>query len=272
MRSILLHVHGDDCMEARLQTALELARQFDAHLTCLQVAAFELGVPGDFFGAMAAQLAVEYEGQAPRLRKAFEKRLRTEDVRWSWIQSQGSATVMLTRLAPLHDMLVLGSHNLTDPSDQPSALASELIFTVRAPMLIVPPGWKSFPLDSPAIIAWTNSPEAAHALRAAMPILRRASQVHILTVKEEKKPVTFDMLATDAVRYLAHHGIKADVVQLPRAKRQAVAEPLLDAAIARKGGYLVMGAYGHSRFRERVLGGVTRDILADPQLPLLLSH
>ena len=272
MRSILLHVHEDDCMESRLQAALDLARQFDAYLTCLQVAPFELGVPGDFYGAMVTQLAVEYEEQAPRLRKAYEDRLEAEDVRWHWVQSKGTATTSLTRHAPLNDILVLGGQNPVGMPDRPSGLVMELIFTVRAPILVVPAELKSFSLDGPAIVAWNGAPEAAHALRAAMPMLLRASKVHILTVKEEKTTGSFEMPPTGAARYLAHYGIEAEIVELPRSTRQSAAEPLLDAAIARKGAYLVMGAYGHSRFRERVFGGVTRDMLSDPKIPLLLSH
>lgn len=259
-------------MEARLQAALDLARQFDAFLTCLQVAPYELGVPGDFYGTMAAQLAVEYEEQAPRVRKAFEDRLKGEDVRWTWVQNNGSATTLLARQAPLNDILVLGGHNPVGKTDRPSELAMELIFTVRAPILVMPTKWKSLPLDGPAIVAWNGAPEAAHALRAAMPMLLRATKVHILTVKEDQKTGSFDMPPTGAAKYLAHYGIEAEIVELPRAVGHTVAEPLLDAAIARKGAYFVMGAYGHSRFRERVLGGVTRDMLTDPQIPLLLSH
>ncbi len=272
MRSILLHVHEDDCMEARLQAALDLARQFDAYLTCLQVAPYELGVPGDFYGARAAQLMVDYDEQAPRVRASLEQRLKGENVRWTWIQSKQSATDMLARHAPLSDIVILGGHNPVGKPDRPSELAMELIFTVRAPILVVPAAWKKFPLDGPAVIAWNSSPEAAHSLRAAMPMLLRASEVHILTVKEENKAGPFDMPSTDAAKYLAHYGIEAEIVELPRAIRQSVTELLLDAVMARKGAYLVMGAYGHSRFRERVLGGVTRDMLTGPRIPLLLSH
>lgn len=272
MRTILLHVHEDDCMEARLQAALDLARQFDAYLTCLQVAPYELGVPGDFYGTISAQLAVEYEEQAPRIRAAFEQRLKSEDVRWSWVPSKKSATDMLSRHAPLNDIVVLGGHNPVGKTNRPSELVMELIFTIRAPILLVPAAWKKFPINEPAAIAWNGSAEAAHALRATMPMLLRASEVHILTVEEEHKTGTYNMPSTGAAKYLAHYGIEAEIVELPRAVRQSVAEPLLDAAVARKAAYFVMGAYGHSRFRERVLGGMTRDMLTDPQIPLLLSH
>lgn len=272
MRSILLHVHEDDCMEARLQSALDLARQFDAKLTCVQVAPYELGVPGDFYGTMAAQLAVEYEQQAGAVRNRFEQRIADEDVRWKWYQSMGSATTVLSQYAPTRDLLVLGAHNPLGKANRPSELVMELIFSVRAPILVVPAGWKNFIFDGPAMVAWNGSAESAHALRAATPLLSRASEVFILTVSEDQKADRFDMPSSNAAHYLADYGIEAEIVELPRAVKQSVAQPLLDATAARKGGFLVMGAYGHSRFRERVLGGVTRDMLTDPKIPLLLSH
>lgn len=272
MRSILLHVHEDGCMEARLQAALDLARQFDARLTCVQVAPFEFSIPGDFYGTKAAQLQFEYEQKADEVRRKFEKRIVGEDVRWKWSASLDSASKILTRIAPTRDLLILGGHNPEGKADRPSDLAMEMIFTVRAPILVVPAEWKTFLFDQPAMVAWNGSPEGAHALRAAMPFLLRASRVHVLTVQEESKPDKFDMPYADAVNYLADYGIKAEVIELNRSVEHSIAETLVDAVIARKGSYLVMGAYGHSRFRERILGGVTREMLSDPKIPLLLSH
>lgn len=272
MRSILLHVHEDDCMEARLQAALDLARQLDARLTCVQVAPYELGVPGDFFGAMAAQLVADYEDKAAAARKRFEQRIADEDVRWKWIQSLDSATKIITRHAPTRDLVILGAQDSEGKAGQPSRLVMELTFSVRAPILVMPSNSKNFLLEGPAMVAWNGSAESAHAMRAAIPLLSRASEVFILTVAEEEKTGRFEMPSTGAASYLADYDIEAEIVELPRAVRQSVAEPLLDAALARKGVFLVMGAYGHSRFRERMLGGVTRDMLTDPKIPLVLSH
>lgn len=272
MRSILLHVHEDDCMEARLQVALDLARQLDARLTCVQVAPYEFNIPGDFYGSRAAQLQFEYEQKAGIVRQKFEKRIAVEDVRWKWSASLDSASKILTRIAPTRDLLILGAHNPEGKAERPSDLAMELIFTVRAPILIVPAKWKNFLFEQPAMVAWNGSPEGAHALRAAMPFLSHASQVHVLTVQEISNPGKFEMPYANAVNYLADYGIKAEVVELYRSVGHSVAETLVDAVAARKGSYLVMGAYGHSRFRERMLGGVTRDMLSDPEIPLLLSH
>ncbi len=272
MRSILLHIHDDDCLEARLQVALDLARQYDGHLTCLQAVPFEFGVPGDIYGTMAAQVAAEYRKIAKELRDRLEAQLAGEDVIWEWVDCNGSAAIQLPRYAPINDLLVLGAHNPVGKYKRPAMLVSELVSQIRAPILVVPPKTNSFALDVPAMVAWNGSSEGAHALRAAMPMLSRATRVHILTVEEKRDADRYDLPSTGAAKYLARHGIEAEIVDLPHEAPASIAEILVDAAKIRKGGYVVMGAYGHSRFRESVLGGVTREMLSDPELPLLLSH
>ena len=103
-------------------------------------------------------------------------------------------------------------------------------------------------------------------------MLSRASQVQLLTVREQQDAERPDLLPTDAAKYLARHGIEAEIVELASDGKLSTAEILSQAAEIRKAAYLVMGAYGHSRFRERILGGVTRDMLTNPKTPLLLSH
>ena len=272
MRSILLYVHDDDCFEARLQVSLDLCRQFDGHLTCLQATPYDIGIAGDFYYPVAAQVANDLHNEAKEFRERIEPRLASEDVRWDWIYADGLASSQIPRHAPMNDLLVVGSHNPTGDTHNPSKLVSELVSQVRSPMLVVPASTKSLPLDGPAVVAWNGSPEGAHALRSAMPMLTRASQVHILTVSEQKDTERFDIPSTGAAKYLAQYEIEAEIIELPFNVKSSIAETLSEAAKIRDAAYLVMGAYGHSRFRERILGGVTRDMLRDPVLPLLVSH
>lgn len=272
MRSILLHVDDDDCMEARLQIALDLARQFDAHLTCLQAVAYEFGVAGDLYGTMAAQMAAIFRENADKVQEALEKRLSAEDVRWEWLRSEGRAADQIARLAPLNDLVIVGAHNQAGRTDFPSILASDLAMEVRVPILIAPADVAGLKVDRPAMIAWNGSEQSARALRAALPMLARASEVHLLWVEETKEKGPSDLPPTDAAIYLARHGIEAIIDELYIDKGLSVADILQNASAVRNAAYLVMGAYGRSRLRERILGGVTRDMLTDPKLPLLVTH
>ncbi|MXO57254.1 universal stress protein [Pontixanthobacter gangjinensis] len=272
MRRILLHIYDDECFEARLQVALDISRRFSGHLTCIQAVPYDYGVPNDFYGTMAAQMIVDYERIAKKAKEQIEARLAKEDVPWNWIKGRGSAALAIAHYAPLHDLVVVGALNPDGKATSPSRLVSELLERVRAPILVVPKSLRSFDLDGPAAVAWNNSAESAHALRAAMPVLKLASSVHVLTIREKKEAGRFDLPSTKASEYLADDGIKSELTELPEDESASIAEILLEAAQARQAGYIVMGAYGHSRFRERVLGGVTHDMLKDPAIPLLLSH
>jgi len=274
MRSILLHIHEDDCLEARFQAALDLARQFDGHITCLQAIPYEFGVPGDFYGTAAAQMAMELRKEARRLRDTYEARLGKEDVRWEWYDSDGSAARLIRQHAPLSDLTILGSRNPVGAADNPSRLVTDLVGELRAPMMVVPAGMKAFSAEAPAMIAWNGSTESAHALCGAMPMLRRAKQVHILIVQEAKDEQRSAFPSLAAAEYLSRYDIEAEIIEIPhdRDDKVSIANKLLNASEMRGGGYLVMGGYGHSRIRERVLGGVTRDLLKDPAIPLIIAH
>ena len=272
MRSILLYVHEDDCLEGRLQVALDLCRQNDGHLTCIQAIPYDLSVAGDFYYPVAAEVVSQLHQEAKELRDKLEQRLADEDVPWDWIYADGLASRQISRHAPLSDLLVLGSVNPAGSAEHPSKLVSEMVSQIRAPILVIPAMIKSLSLNSPAVVAWNGSPEGAHALRAAMPMLSRASEVYIVTVSEPEDAERFDLPPTGALKYLARHGVEAEITELPHETGGSIARTLLKAAESREAAYLVMGAYGRSRFREWVLGGVTHEMLSDPQVPLLLSH
>lgn len=276
MKSILLHVYDDDCFEARFQVALDLARQCKGRITCAQAVPYDLGMPSDFYGMMSAEMIVEYDKIAEDAKKAIEERLSHEDVQWEWKRSRGSAAALIGSCAPIHDVVIVGSHDPLKLPKSPSRFVGELIERVRAPIIVVPSDVRSFDLEVPAIVAWNSSAESAHALRAAMPLLSRAKEVHVLSVDEKKRAKKhaphFELPSLRAAEYLAEHGVKSEITELPKTKGRSIADTLVAAAKAREGGYIVMGAYGHSRFREQILGGVTRDMLRGLKLPLVLAH
>lgn len=275
MRSILLHVYEDNCFEARLQVALDIARQSNGRITCAQAAPYDFGMPTDFYGAMSAEMMVEYNKTSKKFRADVENELSNEGVPWSWASSSGSAMNLIACHAPINDIVIVGARDPLQLKGSPSRFVSELLERVRAPILVIPENVKSFDVEGPVAVAWNGAPESAHALRAALPLVSRSSSVHILTVEEKKKGKRedkFDLPSMQASEYLAQHHVTSELTELPRKKGDSIAETLVKASLIREAGYLVMGAYGHSRFRERILGGVTRDMLRDPQLPLFLAH
>ncbi len=140
------------------------------------------------------------------------------------------------------------------------------LFDAGRPVLGVPASMPPQVADMPAVVAWNGSSEAARALTAAIPLLRAASSVSVLHAGE---PDTMAALGP-VVEYLSHHGVKSEGIELG-----AHGNPteLIATKIAELGArLLVMGAYSHSRLRESVLGGVTREMLAGPPVALLMAH
>jgi len=272
MKSILLHIGGDACMEARLQVALDLARAFDAHITCLQAINYEVFAPGDFYGSAMAAALPRIKEAAAELRATIEADLANEDVSWDWYAVSGQAEVKLLEQSALHDLILIGPNDSgEDGSRQPSNMAGTLALRAPVAVMVVPGHLKGHDVSAPALVAWNGSAESCVALRRAVPLLRKASAVYLVSVEEDTKNRRHDFPATSGARYLSRHGIEAEIVEIPRGQAK-ISDVLFSAAQMRKCGVVVMGAYGHSRLAEMLLGGVTRRSLCDPQLPIFMTH
>lgn len=271
MRSILLHIHDDRCLEARLQVAIDLARCFNAHLTCLQVKPFVFSVPGDFYGSLIAEMLPVMNEHAEKLGSRLKNRLAQEDVAWEWIHEQGIAHDYLLRHSQLSDLTVVGACDPETGAQGPSHMAAELAIRSRTPVLIVPEMVRSFDVAGPAVVAWNGSREAAHSLKAALPLLARSQSVTLLTVEEGGEEAQDLLPPLEGAEYLSRHGINCKLTQLP-IQDSSVARAIVGAAQSRKASYLVMGAYGRSRLAEAIFGGVTRDLLSAPPLPIITCN
>jgi nucleotide-binding universal stress UspA family protein len=271
MRSILLHANEDEGFEARLQVALDLSREFGAHLTAAYTVSFEPVVTGDFYASAVAPTLPLAREQAELAQGRMEKRLGREDVGWDWETLIGRPEDVLLERATLADMVILGTSGSMGEGT-PSDLVALLAIEGRTPVLAVPEEYRFFDASASVVIAWNGSPQAANALRSARPLLARAGAVYLVIIEEEgRKPANFDLSPSAAAQYLSRSGVGAEIVSIP-CDRNRVADTLVEAAQTREASCLVLGAYGHSRLRQRLFGGVTRTILSDVRLPLLLAH
>jgi nucleotide-binding universal stress UspA family protein len=270
MKSVLLYANDDAGLDARLQAALDAVRLFDGHLTCLQVTPFDAFIMGDPFGGVYALPTVlnEIREAEDEHRAKLEERLTREGIAWDWLRYDGSPAQYIVERSRLSDLIVLTLPARAGQVDEvPSGVLGDVAIHARAPLLAVPQDSRGCDLSGSAFLAWNGSLEASHALRLALPILRRASAIHIVTVSDDD----VDFPATDACEYLARHGLRTELHDWKREGR-STADTLLDAAALLKANYILMGAYGHSRIREAVLGGVTRAMLRRSPVPLLLGH
>lgn len=269
MKSILLHIDHDRAMSARLQVALDIARATNGHITCLQAVSYEVFAPGDFYGSAIAAAMPVIKENADKLRATIEKELEHEGVPWDWSFVYGLAQHRLLEASPLADIVIVGPADLGERG--PSALVGELVLKAPVPVLVVPEDAKSFDISAPMMVAWNGSSEACVALRSAVPLLTCSCKVTLVSVAEASDKARFDFPPIEGAKYLSRHGIECEIVEIPRGEAK-IADTLFSAAQMRECGLMVMGAYGQSRLAEWLLGGVTRQMLSKPEMPILLAH
>ncbi len=271
VKSLLLHIQDDEGLEARLQVALAIVRASSGHLSCLQVTPANAFVGFETFGAGygMADLIKQLEDQEAALRARIEARLEHEDVAWSYDRKTAIPGAALVDAGALADLIVAGRfHHSQSAGYLPASILEEVLQSSRTPLLICSKDQKSFDPLGPAVIAWNGSFEAANALRAALPLLRQASAVHIVTVDDDKQ---YDFAPLGASEYLARHNVGSELIREARGTL-AVADRIVATAQGLGASYMVMGAYGHSRAREFLFGGVTRSLLKDCPLALVVAR
>jgi len=260
MRSIVVNADRRPGMETRLQTALAIARANNGHVTLLvdtPIARYISMDPmgGSYVASDALKQAMaDDDANAARL----EEQLIREDVPFDVVRSEAEPLEALATTARLADLVVLS---------RSGGFAGELALLSRTPVLALADGRALAAPLGRACIAWDGGDEAALALRQSVRLLAGCEAIKVITVAE--KPGGFPV--TDALRYLSRHGINAELEELPR---RGSTEETIDVAVKSfNADLLVMGAYGHSRVREYLFGGMTRYFLENAQAPaLLLAH
>ena len=176
---------------------------------------------------------------------------------------------IVTEYARLRDLTLIP---IGEPAGFQQYIAECVIFGSGRPVVIIPEapnGTAEIRLDTVGI-AWDFSRPAARAVADALPLLQRAKTVYVVTITNEKA-IEARQSGSELARHLAYHGVEV-VLEEEDAARRSVGLALESYARARKLDVLVMGAYGHSRIRDFVLGGATKSIVSRPPLPVLLSH
>jgi nucleotide-binding universal stress UspA family protein len=278
IKTILLHIIDDEFHDQRIDTALALARAHSAHLSCLHVTPIEAYVAFDSFGGVFVMNDVirKLDERDYELRKKVEERLGNEDVSWDYEQVTGDVASMIIRRAALADLLVTTREPPGKDFVGPTVgFLGDLLHRSRTPLIIPGSDGGAFDPAGKALIAWNGSFEAANAVRASLGLLRLASDVRILQVREEK-PQEKEFPLTKVLEYLSRQGVHAELVSEPSPTgdvgHDVVAGMILAQARGAGAAYIVMGGYSHARIGEFVFGGVTRTLLKDCSVPLVVAH
>jgi nucleotide-binding universal stress UspA family protein len=186
-----------------------------------------------------------------------------------FFSSEGEANVILARQARYHDILVMGQ--FTVPGDAGRHIrAEDLVLRTGRPIIVVPHSYEVREFQEYAVVGWDGSRQSARALSDAMQILETKKRLDIVTVRSAGD----DRPAPDSsavVRHLERHGVEAKHLAL-NAMREGVGQTLLNYCADNQPDVLVTGAYGHTKLREDLFGGVTRYIMENMTIPVLMSH
>jgi len=278
IRSILVHVDGSPRSAVRLALARQCAAALGSELEAVLAVAPSMADLPVAYGAGAEAASMMLQLDADRRRRAretfrFEAERPGREMRWTELDQEVTLNAVVER-ALYADLLVLGQY---DPHDtQAWGVAADFVPTLIAdsgrPALVLPYAGDfdhaAETIGSEVLIAWKPCREAARAVTAALPWLRRASRIHALTAGAAGgSPETLGELEA----HLRRHGVSAPLVP-HRAPERSVGENLLSTAADTGADLLVMGCYGHSRVREWLLGGATRTLLESMTLPVLMAH
>lgn len=275
-KTILVHLNDKRRAEAMLEPAVQLARRNNAHLIGMHVyasvPASPVAIPygSHVLGSIAAAEHKETDELAAIFSRMTAKQQFTAEWRALKVPHVDLASVVMDH-GRAADLIIAGQ---TDPDwdlsplmDFPERLALES----GRPVLVVPYVGRYADIGRNVVIAWKSGREAARATFDALPMLEAADSVHILEVKQRADEATGLAPDTTIAASLARHGIKPSV-RTSIATDISVGDEILSRLADIGADLLVMGAYGHSRMREMVFGGVTRHIFRHMTVPALFSH
>lgn len=265
-----------DTPSPALQKATDLARQFDAHLDvmCLGMDRsrsnyYEVGAT-----AVIVETAIkETHAKAEKIRVGVDEYLKAQGVRWNADDALGNLTDgarIVADAARFSDLAVTAQPYVEGAPQDAVLLLEALLFDAKRPTLVAPQAEAAGDPEI-AIIAWNESPQSLRAVRCAIPFLKAAKTVHIAIIDPpEHGPDRSDPGGNLAV-YLARHDIHCNIQVMSKSGGR-VSERLKRHVGESGAGLLVMGAYGHSRFREAIMGGATREVLESTKVPVLMAH
>jgi nucleotide-binding universal stress UspA family protein len=267
MKNVLLLVHDDDGQEARLQVALDITRALDGHLKCLDVMHLPVTASDPITGIAGGLMFGEERARETHNRVRLCERLAREDVRWDMQAITGDLALCIPAHTTLADIIILSRQLEPPTSPNMARIASKVALESHKPIVAVPQDCAGFDASGTAIVAWDGSIPAAAALTASVPLLKLAGRVVLLQVEDGTGGEPIE----EAAAYLSRHGIRA-IMRMVTTEGADVAESLQRVCSDERASYCVMGMYGHSRVREALLGGVTRQMLASARPPLIMAH
>lgn len=277
IKDILVLCDAGEANDYRVETALLLAKVYQAHLTGLHLIPYPIipvyggGFP-DAIPYISSEQLEQSHNTASALEDKFKKKAADLEVPCDWKAVDGVDVRYIIDNARYADVVIVPQGYSKYGEENTQKIDGYLSIHLGRPLIVTPDLKKVFNLPKRVVIAWDESHEAARAVHDALPFLQYAEKIQVVSVaastKQEKKYVIYD---NDLRKHLSHHGISVEVQSLDPASK-GTGKTILESSIEYDADLIVMGAYGHTRLKEIVLGGATKFLLRNTTIPLLLSH
>lgn len=277
IKDLAVCYNGSSNAKTALGFAVQMAKKYDAALT-----GFYVGTPVRFEGEVMRWISKDVMATLERaedqigqsMAESFQKEAAAAgfDGPLEWRAATGQPNQLIARAARYFDLMLIGQFSEAD-QDRRHVRAEDLVTRAGPPLVIVPAGYAVRPFQEYAVVAWDGSRVAARALSDAMQILQTKKRLDLVTVGAKGGGTKTGMgpAGLDILTHLERHGIDARRVAL-KASRDGVGPTLIEYCREHQPDVLVMGAYGHARLREDIFGGVTRHVLRQAPVPLLMAH
>lgn len=278
-KSLLTIAASTDGVAAAVTAAAKIATKMDAHLDALALGVDRTQIGYSYVGAGAVVIAAAMdraEAEAREAEAALNAAIASEQPTLrssveSVVTQLGALTDVVAARARYADLTILPLPYGKGRGVEDEAITEAALFEGMSPVLIVPPSGLKTPQPKRIVLAWNQSREALVAARRAMPFLKQAEMVQIVVIDPPSHGPERSDPGGLLCQLLVRHGVRAEVSVLARTL------PHVSDVLARQvrdvdADLLVMGAYGHSRFREAILGGATRDMLEAAEVPVFLAH
>jgi nucleotide-binding universal stress UspA family protein len=281
MKSILIPIEKNDLIESSMASAVLLARRFGSYIEGFALTP-ELNalMAAEGMGSIVVyptDLAQQDQASAEEARKLFVTAMAkaaiapatatpSTEASYGWNDRPAPGDSFVGSQGRIFDVTVVGRPGSSVTSPHMSTLETALFESGR-PVLIAPPATPT-KLGDTVTIAWNGSTESARTIAFAMPLLKAATRVVVLTVEDTGVP---GPTGEEVARQLRRHDIKCETVNTKRGSRSSGAA-ILEEATAIGTDLLVKGAYTQSRLRQMIFGGATSHIIAEAQLPVLMAH
>jgi nucleotide-binding universal stress UspA family protein len=278
-KSLLTVACSPEGVLGTVTAAAQIATAMDAHLDTLALGVDRTQVGYSYVGSGAVVIAAAMdraEGEAREAEAALNAALKAQvpSLRCSVesvVTQLGALTDVVGARARYNDLVILPLPYGKGRGIEDEAVTEAALFEGMSPVLVVPSSGMKTAQPKRIVLAWNQTREALVAARRALPFLKRADMVQIVVVDPPAHGPERSDPGGHLCQLLVRHGVKAEVSVLARTL------PHVSDVLARQlrdldADLLVMGAYGHSRFREAILGGTTRDMLANAEVPVFLAH